>query len=401
MFYRESLVFASGGRSNYRIPSVIVTKHGTAMAFCNDRKDTLADHADEVSLVLSLKRAGGDWESPVELAGLAGWACGIGSAVYDDVADRAIILAGRNPVARNEFGKYTPEQIAEMDRRAEQARARAEAQGIRAGGCRFVSDDDGMTWREEKHTVATVAQTHYDGTVAQVGGSTHGSSHGIRLRHGVHSGRLLCPSRTAIGTYSDWDGLRKCVYNNAIYSDDHGLTWQASNCVQLATGEGTLIEREDGSILYNSRAYFRDGMRYLATSTDGGATWGDFTTDEFLREETRIGCNASFLRVELTDLRDEDRRLLPEGARDVTVFCNPRAETRRNMTVCVSFDSGKTWQEGFTVYEGPAAYSSLDYDPVSGHFILLYEKGKGGEDTSPYSAGISAAEMDLERLMSR
>lgn len=399
MFYRESLIFASGGRSNYRIPSVIVTKHGTVLAFCNDRKDTLADYADEVSLVLCVKRAGEDWSEVTELAGLAGWACGIGSAVYDDVADRAIIFAGRNPVARKEFGSYTLEEIAEMERRAEEARRRAEVLGIRAGGCRFVSDDDGMSWREEPHTVATVEQTHADGTRAQVGGSTHGSAHGIRLRHGNCAGRLLCPSRTAIGSYQDWDGLRKCVYNNAIYSDDHGVTWQASNCVQLATGEGTLIERADGSILYNSRAYFQDGKRYLATSLDGGATFGDFCTDDFLQEETRIGCNASFLRVELEDIKD--RSLLPPGAKDVTVFCNPRAETRRNMTACVSFDSGKTWALTKTIYEGPAAYSSLDYDATVGHFVLLYEKGRGGESKNPYSEGISAVEFDLGWLLGK
>lgn len=397
MFYRESLIFASGGRSNYRIPSVIVTNRGTVLAFCNDRKDTLADHADEVSLVLCVKRAEGDWGTVCELAGLEGWSCGIGSAVYDDTVDRAIVFCGRNPVARNEFGKYTPEEIAEMDRRAEEARRRAEAMGIRAGGCMFLSEDDGVSWREEPLVIAPTEQIHYDGTRAQVQGSTHGAAHGIRLRRGAHRGRLLCPSRTAIGEYNDWEGLRKCVYNNAIYSDDHGMTWQASGCVQLGTGEGTLIERADGSILYNSRAYFRDQKRYLATSTDGGATWGDFRTDDFLIEEQRIGCNASFLRVPREELRDPS--LLPPGADGVTVFCNPRAETRRNMTACVSFDGGGTWSHTKTFWEGPAAYSSLDYDHVTGHFHLLYEKGKGGEDRSPYSAGICAAEFDLAWLL--
>lgn len=98
----------------------------------------------------------------------------------------------------------------------------------------------------------------------------------------------------------DWEGVRKCVYNNAIYSADHGKTWQASTCVQLATGEGTLIERADGGILYN-----------------------------------------------------------------------PRAETRRNMAAYVSLDSGRTWREAKTFCVGPAAYSSLVFNPVDQHLSSL------------------------------
>ena len=396
MFFEETLIFPSGGRSNYRIPSVIAVGRGNILAFCNDRKDSLADHADEVTLVLVRKTPDGGWSRVRELAGLAGWACTIGSAVYDAEIDRAMVFCTRNPIARNEFGKYTPEELAELDRRAAEARERAEKLGIRSGWFMLASDDDGTVWREEPLVVHPVEQVHWDGTHAMVEGSTHGSAHGIQLRCGEHRGRLLCPSRTAIGQYNDWDGLRKCVYNNAIYSDDHGKTWQASNCVQLASGEGTLIERPDGSILYNSRAYYQDQKRYLATSTDGGASYHDFCTDDFLLEEKRIGCNASLLRVPRGDLRDTS--LLPPEADGVTIFCNPRAETRRNMTACISFDSGQTWREGKTFYAGSAAYSSLDFDPVSQHFFLAYEKGREG-DKSPYSAGISMAEFDLAWLL--
>lgn len=401
MFFSETHVFVSGGRSNYRIPSLVVTKNGTVFAFCNDRLDTLKDHADETLLVYARKRPGEAWSEVRTLSELEGWSCGIGSAVYDDAIDRVMVFSGRNPVARNEFGKYTAEELAEMDRRAEEAKRIALQRGIKAGPCIFMTDDGGETWRETPLNLKKTPQTHTDGTVVQIGGSTHGGAHGIRLRHGEHAGRLLCPSRVTVGKYSDWEKIRECVYNNAIYSDDHGETWTASNCVQIGTGEGTLIERGDGSILYNSRAYFRDGKRYLAVSHDGGATYGEFSTDPFLREETRIGCNASFLRVELQDIRD--RSCLPEGAEDVTVFVNPRAETRRRMTACVSFDSGATYREARVIYDGPSAYSSLDYDPVSGHFFLLYEKGDPSEETnprqSPYTLGLAVAEFDMEWLL--
>ena len=110
-----------------------------------------------------------------------------------------------------------------------------------------------------------------------------------------------------------------------------------------------------------------------------------------------MGCNASFLRVELEDIKN--RAPLPENAEDVTLFCNPRAETRTRMTVCVSFDGGAHFKEARVIFDGPAAYSSLDYDKVSGHFFLLYEKGDAALGKSPYAKGICVAEFDLEWLL--
>ncbi|MBQ3075107.1 MAG: exo-alpha-sialidase, partial [Clostridia bacterium] len=130
---------------------------------------------------------------------------------------------------------------------------------------------------------------------------------------------------------------------------------------------------------------------------DGGASYTDLGTDPFLREETRIGCNASFLRVEREELREElCQRYLPAEVDSLTVFINPRSEKREKLTACVSFDSGKTWKEAKCFYKGACAYSSLDYSPTDGLFHLIYEKGV----EKPYSLGISAVEFDLEWLLS-
>lgn len=400
MFFEETHIFASGGSSNYRIPSLVVTNNGNVLAFCNDRINSLKDHADEVALVCAVKKPGKPWEPVRVLAHLPGWSCHIGSAVYDDVIGRVIVFFDRKPVARNEFGKYTPEELTRMEERAREAKRIAAEMNIEAGPRRLVSDDNGEHFYEEAHQVEPVLQTHWDGSQHLIGGSCHGSAHGIRLRHGTWAGRLLCPSRVKIGEYHDWIEIRNCVYNNAIYSDDHGRTWKASRCVQVGTGEGTLIERGDGSILYNSRAYYADGKRYLAVSTDGGETYGDYSTDNFLLEETAMGCNASFLRIERSDL--PEAFALPKDAKDLVVFCNPRANNRSRMTACVSFDSGAHFCEARVIYDGPAAYSSLDYDKNTGHFYLLYERGHIDQDPSgpsPYTEGLCVAEFDLEWLL--
>jgi len=132
----------------------------------------------------------------------------------------------------------------------------------------------------------------------------------------------------------------------------------------------------------------------FSVSTDGGETWGDFRTDDFLIEEKSIGCNASFIRVELDDIKDKS--MLPADAKDVTLFANPRAATRDNMCVCVSFDSGKTWKHVKQINPIHVAYSSLVWNPVTQTFCLLYELG----EKNPYSSGLSAIEFDLEWLLS-
>lgn len=393
MYLTDTLLFASGGRSNYRIPSIVVTKDGTAVAFCNDRKDSVADHAEEVALVSARKKPGQPWTEVETLVGIPGWACGIGSAVYDAVTDTVMCSAGRAPVARNEFGKYTPEQLAAMEKESED---RARALGIRRGGFLICSSDSGESWTERPFNVEGRPFVRpVDGVEVSLGGSCHGSSHGIQLRHGDHPGRLLCPSRVSVAHYDTWDGLRTCSYNNSVYSDDHGMTWRASAPVQPGTGEGTLIENADGTITYNSRAYYADQKRYLATSTDDGETYGDFRTDDFLIEEKSIGCNASFLRIEREDMAAETAALFPENADSVTIFVNPRAVNRTNMTACVSFDSGKTWRETKTFWKDACAYSSLAFSAAEQRFFLLYERG----DKDPYGHGIAIAEFDLEWLL--
>lgn len=399
MFFEENKVFGSDGRSNYRIPSLIVTNEGNVLAFCSNRLETVEDHADEIDLVYAIKRPGESFSEVRTLVHRDGWISNIGCAVYDDTVGCAIIFFRRKPVARDEFKKYTEAELSQLEMKRLETLKIAEKDGITEGSFVLVSEDGGETFTESKTDVTPTFFEHIDGTSIMLEDNTHGASHGIRLRHGKYAGRLLCPARTVVGEYNDWIEIRKHVYNNAIYSDDHGKSWRVSKPVQIGTGEGTLIERADGSILYNSRAYFADGKRYMAVSRNGGESYGEFYTHAFLREETHIGCNASFLRVELDDIADKSA--LPEDALDLTVFCNPRADSRRRMTLCVSFDSGENFREAQVVFEGQCAYSSLDYDKKSGHFFLLYERGSEKDEYNPYAEGLYVAEFDIEWLLGK
>lgn len=392
MLFHEQILFdtPANPRSNYRIPSIVTTKRGTVLAFCNDRIDTRIDHADEAHLVVRRKEADGGWEDEIRLFAQPGWSCYIGSAVYDEITDEVMCFFSRSPVVMIEFKEYTPEELAEIERLRKE---RSEAAGVAGGTFLMYSRDDGKTW-QERPLNAKPTELHCDGKTVYDIGSAHGSAAGIQLKKGDYAGRLLCPSRIATGRYSDMAGLNKHSYNNALYSDDHGMTWTSSAPVQHGTGEGTLIECGDGSILYNSRAYYEDAHRYLAASTDGGATWGDFRIDPFLVEQKHMGCNASLLRVERADLGAQ-ADLLPDGCDAVTIFANPFSEQREHVSVTFSFDDGKTWSGVHRVHTGPSGYSSLTYSPAGGRFYLLYELG----EDDPCDLGLSVAVFDLAWML--
>ena len=382
MFFTETGVFLAGGHSNYRIPSVIVTGSGVVMAFANDRRDTLIDHAQESWLVMRRKEAGGEWEPTYVLAQLPGWSCRIESAVYDRLADQTIVFCTRIPVSINEFGDYTDEERARLEQEA--ARMDAEA-GVKRGMFLLISSDDGLTW-QERPFLCTPNSLGYVGF-------THGCAPGIQLTHAPHTGRLLCPARYMTGHYTAMAGLQQHGFNNALYSDDHGKTWISSEPVQPGTGECAMAELADGSILCNSRAAYFDQKRYLATSRDGGASFGEFRTDDFLIEEKSGGCNASLLRVDRSRMKDAS--ILPDNAESILLFANPRSEYRLNMTVCVSFDEGTSWREAKTVYAGPCAYSAMAWSDAEGLFYLLYEKGVN----NPHDIGLNIAAFDAGWLL--
>ncbi len=397
MFFKESLIFPSINGSHYRIPNVIATKHGTFIAVCNDRKGGSSDDSQVQLLTLCRKEKDSDWEDVRVIDGKPGWICFFGSIIYDEKRDCITVFAQWDADRPGEFNDLSDEEKAKIQASVEE---KAKTDGIILGQVKFESFDDGLTWVESAEKFITTMQEHTDGKMYEITPYTHGCGHGITLKNSKYKGRLIAPARTQIGVYHTIPELKEHCYNCAVYSDDNGKTWQTTGCVQIGTGEGVLIENADGSLTYNSRAYFKDCVRHIATSTDGGETWHSFRTDDFLVEDLAPGpygcggCNAALIRVDLDDI--EDKSSLPNGAEGVTVFTNPHSRDRENMAACISFDGGIIWDKVKVFYPGFAAYSSIDFNPITQTFCLIYEHGK----KDPYSDGIMAAEFDLEWLLS-
>jgi len=210
----------------------------------------------------------------------------------------------------------------------------------------YVSSDDGKSWEK----IPTMIKPDSKGNAP----SMHMNEHGITLRHGKHKGRLIRPSRWYAGQNhrSKWPEH----YTNAIYSDDGGKTWQASEPFPAkGTGEATIAELSDGTIYYNSRRHWAEEganprRRWTATSTDGGHTWKNLTFCEVLPDgpqNTDYGCMAGLTRLAVK-------------GHDILIYSNCDSPSGRDRgTVWASFDGGKTWPIKKLVYQGRHAYSSM------------------------------------------
>ncbi|MCF6285928.1 MAG: glycoside hydrolase, partial [Candidatus Hydrogenedentes bacterium] len=188
-----------------------------------------------------------------------------------------------------------------------------------------------------------------------------GPGHGIQLRNE----RLIVPL-----WYCDAEPRAKEKRYRAgiVYSDDEGTTWQPGGLVPETIprlNECTVIERSDGSLLLNMRAY-KAGYRATAESNDGGETWSEPTLDPHLPDPT---CQGSILRLRNGNV----------------LFTNIPGAERAGLSVRLSEDEGKSWKHTRLLEAGPSAYSDLA-QRADGRILCLFEWG-----TTRYNEQISLA----------
>ncbi len=231
------------------------------------------------------------------------------------------------------------------------------------------SDDDGRSWRELPHTI------HPDETGAVP--SMHMNESGLTLRRGPHAGRLIRAARHYDrGNDRQWWPDHRTT---AIFSDDGGRSWHTSGpFAEAGTGEAGIVERRDGSLVYDSRAHWHADpddpplRRRQARSRDGGESWTDWRIVQTLPDgpqDTTYGCMGGFVR-------------LPVEGRDILLVSNCDSDRGRvRGTVWVSFDGGDSWPLKRLVHPGSFAYSSLAAGrpgtPTAGSIFLHFESGGG------------------------
>ena len=318
--------------TNERFPNVVVTRAGTVLLTWGNSK----------VLALRSEDGGANWQEPIVIA-QPGFQGG-GTTVDETTGHILAFVEDRHPPA--------PATL-------------------------YRSQDDGKSWQSEPMNLKPDSK----GAMP----SMHMNEHGITLQYGLHKGRLLRPTRYYAGKNdgSKWPEH----YTNAIYSDDHGKTWQTSEPFpENGTGEATLVELKNGHVYYNSRVHWQERpnntRRRAAYSQDGGETWQDWRVVEILpdgHQHRSYGCMGGLTR-------------LPIDNRDILIFSNIDTANpkRERATVWASFDGGGTWPIKRLVYDGPSAYSSLNVGragtPSEGWIYLHFEGGpKGGSQIARFN----------------
>ena len=326
-----------GGRDGYhtyRIPALAVTRDNTILAFCEGRKHHRGDFGDIALLVKRSTDGGATWSNQ--------------SVVWDDLGNTS-----GNPAPVVDQASGAIHLLMTWNRGDDHER------DIIAGSSQDTrrvyvtsSADDGLSWSSPREITGDVKRADWTWYAT-------GPGHGIQIRAGEHSGRLVIPCDHIEAGTNDY-------YSHVIYSDDNGASWNlGGRTPQPQVNECQVVEISGGRLLLNMRSYAPDARaRQVALSADGGMTWTGQRTDPALVEPI---CQASIIAY-------------PGEKRPTLLFANPAsASERANMMVRGSLDEGATWPGQIVLHAGPSAYSDLAVAP-DGRVLCLYEGG----DQNPY-----------------
>ncbi|MCE9526296.1 MAG: glycoside hydrolase [Planctomycetales bacterium] len=316
-------VFAAGtgGYHTYRIPSLIVTKKGTLLAFCEGRKKGTSD-AGDIDLVLRRSTDGGKSWQPMQV-------------VWDDGPNTC---GNPCPVVEQESGVIWLLLTHNLGEDKEAAIVEGKSKGSRTVWI-SKSSDDGVTWDKPVEITKNLKQPDW---------TWYATGPGVGIQ--TKSGRLVIPCDNKVLGSKAWQG-------HVIYSDDKGATWKLGGVVGPNCNESQIAELPDGTLLLNMRSYEVNKLRLIAKSTDGGLTFSKPVEDKTLIEPV---CQASLLRY--------------PGTRPLLLFSNPASTRREKLTVRVSRDGGTSWPAARLLHAGPAAYSCLTVLPDK-TIACLYERG--------------------------
>jgi sialidase-1 len=306
----------TGGFHTYRIPAIVRTTQNTLLAFCEGRK-TGAGDAGDIDLMLRRSTDSGKTWQPMQL-------------VYEEGGEARITIGNPCPVVDRKTGTIWLPFCRNNDRV-------------------FVthSTDDGKSWAAPVEITGAVKKPEW-------GWYATGPGHGIQLS----SGRLLIPCDHRPRQFKDRAESRSHV----IYSDDQGKTWKLGGIAAAGTNECELVELADGSVLLSMRNYpHRDQkQRAFAVSKDGGLSWSE------PRPWPDVHC--PFCQSSIQRYSP-----LPAGGKNRILYSGPGGSGRKNMTIRLSYDEGKTWPVAKVLYKGSAAYSDLVVLP-DGSIACLYER---------------------------
>ncbi len=328
--FNQQLLFTAGegGYTTFRIPAIVKVTKGELLAFCEGRGDDGHDYGN-IDIVLKRSKDSGKTWSPLEV-----------------VVDNASAQAGNpTPLVDWQDPLYRQGRLFLHYNTA----SNSERDIVNGVGVREVwyktSLDNGVSWSKAVNITTSVHRPHEPSVNPDYNFRedwrwyANGPVHGIQLK----SGRMLIPGNHTYGHDHEND------FSHVYYSDDHGLSWHMGGIAGKNTNEASIVELANGDVLMNMRRIHHVPKPYrgIAISKDGGLNFGPTISDPTLVEPQ---VQASILRYTLAEQHGKNRLL----------FSNPKSKSKReNMTVRLSYDEGKTWTQGRSLYSGSSAYSDL------------------------------------------
>lgn len=413
LVHKELFYPGLNGCANYRIPSIITTNKGTLIAAVDARVDRAGDNPNNIDKYIRRSEDNGDTWEPIQVlvdypgrgdegsaacdpamlqdsdtgtiwmifnhtpAGIGLWNSkpGVGfdrdgykklydrdgneftlrekGIVYNDkmektglsVADDGSVYRG-NEIIGNIYLKDGPLLEART----------SFLQAIK-------SDDDGLTW-------SSPIDLNYQVKEEWMGFIGAGPGVGIQLTKGKYAGRLVFPIYFNNGE----GGRMSCC---TIYSDDHGNTWHRGKSpndgrvfkgkkidaktvshVEAELTECQVIELDNGDLKIFMRNHSKNPYTAIATSKDGGETWGEISFHHDLLDPI---CQSTVIKHEFDD------------GKSYVIWANPAHPERRvNGTIRLSCDEGCTWPYSRVIREAGYGYSCLTV-LADGNIGLLYE----------------------------
>lgn len=341
-----------GGYALYRIPGIVVTAKGTALAYCEARKSDRGDWGPIDILMRRSEDGGRTWAPRQTVVHVEGE-----EPVNPVAAAQKLDTPGDN-TANN------PVAIADMETGAVHFLYCLEYMR-----CFYMrSDDEGATWSPPVEITAAFEKFRpgYDWKVIATG-----PAHGIQLQRGARKGRLVVPIWMSLGTGGH---AHRPSVTATIYSDDGGKSWHRGDIAIPDAppfrypNETVAVELSDGRVMLNARSESDAHRRIVTTSPDGATGWSAPRFDDALLEPI---CMGSIVRA-------DDRHI---------VFANPhnlsrkdgkeapgKSRDRIDVSVKLSRDDGATWPMNRLLEEGFSGYSDLAA-MKDGTVLCFYERG--------------------------
>lgn len=303
---------------NWRIPALLCLPDGSLLAVNDKRKYNEVDLPHDIDIVACRSTdKGRTWSEPVTIIEGKGYKKGYGDPALALTADGKEVVCVF--VGLNGLWQSSPEdpQNSYVVRTTDGGKTWSEAQDITS-----------LLWGDKAEREECRAYTH----------SFFGSGNGLTLTRGKYAGRILFAA--AMG--ADYK-----LNNHAVYSDDNGRTWHVSEMAFKDGDEAKMVELTDGRVLMSVR---RSGDRGYAISEDGGATWKE---QGLWKEIHTNACNGDMIRYSATDMKGR------RGGRNLLLHSIPNDMKRRNVSIFLSEDEGRSWHSPKTLCAGASVYSSL------------------------------------------